>query len=84
MEIKDIIGLSQPLTKLIETLDAWGYRIYEPFHIKRIAYAEAEREKIIADAKIDKINKITKAFEENNSILMKYADKDISISNDSY
>lgn len=82
MAIKDIIGLSQPLTKLIETLDAWGYRIYEPFHIKRIAYAEAEREKIIADAKIDKINKITKAFEENNSILIKYADKDTSISNE--
>lgn len=82
MEIKDIVGLSQPLTKLIETVDAWAYRIYEPSHIKRIAYAEAEREKIIADAKIDKINKINKAFEENSSILMKYLDKDTSISNE--
>lgn len=82
MEIKDIIGLSQPLAKLIETLDAWAYRVYEPFHIKRIAYAEVEREKIIADAKIDKINKINKAFEENSSTIMKYVDKDTFISNE--
>lgn len=48
--ISDAAGLSAPLTKLIETVSAGVGKVYEPFHIKRMAKAKAEELKLISDA----------------------------------
>ena len=48
--ISDIAGLSQPLTKLVETVARGAGILYEPIHKKRMAKATAEEIKIIADA----------------------------------
>ena len=42
MEVKDLAGLSQPLTKLVEVVSQGIGTLYEPIHIKRIAKARAE------------------------------------------
>lgn len=41
MEIKDLAGLSQPLTKLVEVISIGIGKLYEPAHIKRMANAKA-------------------------------------------
>jgi hypothetical protein len=45
--------LSRPATVLIEKVSAAVGAIYEPYHVKRMARAEAEAEKIKAIAKIE-------------------------------
>ena len=40
IEIHDILGLEEPLTKLIECVSNGIGKIYEPTHIKRIAKAK--------------------------------------------
>lgn len=50
MEIKDLAGLSQPLTKLIEVVSQGMGTAYEPIHIKRMAKARAMEIKTIASA----------------------------------
>lgn len=45
--------LSKPATALIEKVSAAVGAIYEPYHVKRMARAEAEAEKIKAIAKIE-------------------------------
>ncbi len=42
MEIKDLAGLSQPLTKLVEVASQGIGTLYEPIHIKRMAKARAK------------------------------------------
>ncbi len=49
MEIKDLAGLSKPLTKLVEVLAIGTGKLYEPTHIRRIAKAKADEFKIISD-----------------------------------
>lgn len=50
IEVKDLLGLSQPLTKLVEVAERGAGVIYAPFHEKRMAKATAEKIRIIADA----------------------------------
>lgn len=50
MEIKDLAGLSQPLTKLIEVVSHGVGILYEPTHIKRMAKAKAIEMKTISSA----------------------------------
>lgn len=50
MEIKDLAGLSQPLTKLVEVVSRGIGTVYEPTHIKRMAKARAMEIKTIASA----------------------------------
>ncbi len=47
--ISDVAGLSQPLTKLVETLARGAGILYEPIHKKRMAKATAEEIQTIAD-----------------------------------
>lgn len=50
IEVSDILGLSDPLTKLIETVSGGIGKLYEPTHIKRIAKAKAEEVKLLGGA----------------------------------
>ena len=49
-EISDLLGLSQPLTKLIETVSDGIDTLYKPVHLKRMAKAKAEEIKLISEA----------------------------------
>lgn len=41
IEISDVLGLSKPLSKLIEVASAACGKFYEPLNIKRLADAKA-------------------------------------------
>ena len=62
-ETSDILGLSVPLTKLIETTAAGIGKLYEPTHIRRMAKARAEE-----------INLISEAIWQNPELPVKYED----------
>ena len=66
--ISDLAGLSQPLTKLIETVSCGIGKIYEPIHIMRIAQAKSKEIEIISNAIMNNIELPTS-----------YKDGDISI-----
>lgn len=55
MQIKDLTGLSEPLTKLIEVVSKGIGMIYEPIHIKRMAKAKVEE--------IETISSVIKSLE---------------------
>ena len=73
IEITDLLGLSEPLAKLLETVSCGIGKLYEPTHIKRIAKAKAEEIKIISDAVTDNagINEF-EYIRENLRDLIKY------------
>lgn len=50
MEIKDLAGLSQPLTKFVEVVSQGIGTLYEPTHIKRMAKSRAKEIKTISSA----------------------------------
>lgn len=50
MEIKDLAGLSQPLTKFVDVVSQGVGIVYEPIHIKRMAKARAMEIKTISSA----------------------------------
>lgn len=50
-EIRDVAGLSQPLTKLLEVICAGVGKIYEPTHIRRIALAKADEMRLLESAR---------------------------------
>ena len=50
LEISDLLGLSQPLTKLVETVSGGLDTLYKPWHLKRMAKARAEEIKLISEA----------------------------------
>ena len=50
MEVKDLAGLSQPLTKLVEVVSQGIGILYEPTHIKRMAKARTVEIKTITTA----------------------------------
>lgn len=56
MEITDVAGLKEPLTKLIETVSCGIGKLYEPVHIKRMAKAKNEELRLISQAASDNIN----------------------------
>lgn len=55
LEITDVLGLSDPLSKLLETVSGGIGKVYEPIHIKRMAKAKAEELKLISAAVSDNI-----------------------------
>lgn len=46
--ISDLAGLSEPLTKLIETISCGIGKVYEPWHVKRMAKAKAKELELIS------------------------------------
>ena len=50
LEISDLLGLSQPLTKLVETVSGGIDTLYKPWHLKRMAKAKAEEIRLISEA----------------------------------
>lgn len=50
IEISDVFGLSQPLAKLVETVEHGIGKWYEPIHVRRMANAKAKEINIIGDA----------------------------------
>ena len=68
IEISDVLGLSQPLTKLIETVSVGIGKIYEPCHVKRMAKARAEEMRLISSTINDQMQ-----------LPMKYEDGHVSI-----
>lgn len=67
--LSDLLGLSQPLTKLVETVGCGIGKIYEPWHIERMAKAQAREIEIISGA-----------ISDNLSLPVVYDDGTISIS----
>ncbi|MDO4221141.1 MAG: DUF2806 domain-containing protein [Akkermansia sp.] len=63
IETSDLLGLSAPLTKLVETVAAGIGRLYEPTHIRRMAKAKAEE-----------INLISEAIRQNPELPVRYED----------
>ncbi|MDX9744185.1 MAG: DUF2806 domain-containing protein [Arcobacteraceae bacterium] len=55
MEIKDLTGLSKPLTKLVEVASKGIGTLYKPRAIRKEADAEAYRQEVIANAEAKKI-----------------------------
>lgn len=50
IEISDILGLSEPLTKFIDTVSCGVGKLYEPTHIRRLAKAKADEISLISEA----------------------------------
>ena len=50
IEISDVLGLSNPITKLIETVSAGVGKVYEPVHVGRMAKARAKEIELISSA----------------------------------
>ncbi len=55
MEIKDLTGLSKPLTKLVEVVSKGIGTLYEPRSIRKKADAEAYKQEVIANADAKKM-----------------------------
>jgi hypothetical protein len=53
MDIKDLAGLSQPLTKLIEVLSSGMGAIYRPIGIRREAEAHADATRLLGAAQLE-------------------------------
>ncbi len=62
MEIKDVIGIEKPLTKLIEVCADGIKGVCAPWQMRRLARAEADKSLILQDADIQKM--ITRAETE--------------------
>ena len=69
IEVSDILGLSEPLKKLICVASAACGKVYEPLNIKRLA-----------DAKAYEIKKISEAIESTTNLASHYADGQVNIS----
>lgn len=68
IEIKDILGLSQPLSKLVEYLSYGIGKIYAPHDIRKIT-----------GAKCDAINSICETIRKNSDLPIQFSDSGISI-----
>ena len=54
--LSDLLGLSEPLTKLVETVSSGIGRVYEPTHIRRMAKAKTKEIELISGAINEKLN----------------------------
>lgn len=70
--ISDLAGLSEPLTKLIETISCAIGKVYEPWHIKRVAKAKAAELKLISGAINDNLQLPTRY--ENGDLVIDSTD----------
>ena len=68
IEVSDILGLSDPLTKLIETVSGGIGKLYEPTHIKRIAKAKAEEVKLLGGA-ISELDSIPAKYDAGRIVI---------------
>lgn len=50
IKINDVLGLSDPITKLIETVSNGVGKLYEPIHINRMAKAKTNEIALLSDA----------------------------------
>ena len=73
IEINDLLGLSKPLVKLIETISNGIGKLYEPTSIKRMA-----------EAKATEINSISKSMIDANLLPIKYDDGSVIIDGTDY
>ena len=56
INVSDVFGLKEPLTKLMECVSSGIGKIYEPTHIKRMAKAKQEEIKLIGESLAENIN----------------------------
>ena len=73
IEFNDLLGLSKPLVKLIETISNGIGKLYEPTSIKRMA-----------EAKATEINSISKSMIDANLLPIKYDDGSVIIDGTDY
>ncbi len=50
MDIKDLVGLSAPLERLIEVVASGLGKVYEPYYIRKTAAAKADEIRLLAAA----------------------------------
>lgn len=55
IEVHDLLGLSKPLDKLIETVSSGIGMLYKPFYVKRMAKAKAAEIEIVSSAINDSV-----------------------------
>lgn len=72
LNISDLAGLSEPLTKLIETVSCGIGKVYEPLHIRRMAKAKAKELELISGVISDTLHLPVKY--ENGSIVIDTSD----------
>lgn len=79
IEIKDVAGLSGPLTKLIEVLSSGTGAIYRPVGIRREAKAQAEATRLLGNAqteiKVTRSNAFAVAEALNTRILVEASEQ---------
>lgn len=65
--VKDVAGLSRPLTKLVAVVAAGCGRIYEPTHIRNVAIATADAERTRAQTaiEVEELNRRANEREQN-------------------
>ena len=69
MEIKDLAGLSEPLSKLVEVCSKGCGVLYKPREIVNNAKAEAEAKVISAKAEAEVIGILSEAIRENKELM---------------
>lgn len=69
-EVKDLTGLGQPLTKLLDVIQASCGKLYEPTHIRRIARAQADGHKLLETAKVEALLATGKLIENAEPTLL--------------
>ena len=55
IEVSDVFGVSEPLSKLIDSVSKGIGKIYEPIHVKRMAKAKSEELQLISETVNDNI-----------------------------
>lgn len=68
VEVHDLLGLAEPTAKLLETVSCGIGKVYEPWHVKRMAKAKAKELEIISSA-----------FNDNLQLPIKYEGGNITI-----
>lgn len=68
VQISDIFGLKEPLTKLVECVSRGIGKVYEPAYIKRIAKAKSSEIKMIGEAVTNNLNLPTK-YDSGNVLI---------------
>lgn len=68
LDIHDILGLSKPITKLVETVSAGIGTLYEPIHIRRMAKAKGFEMQLISNTINSNLQLPTK-YENGNVIV---------------
>lgn len=81
MDVNDIAGVGKAIEKLIDLLRGFGWKIYEPLHIKRIAKSESFKRKLETDDKIYEMEKISEFITKNSNLNINHNNNGTEISN---